>query len=251
MHLQPHPVGEHGVGRPEGEHRLPGRGDHADAPELVGPRAGAGRRPLRMERLSADQGAAARRRIRSKGFVATANNYLFPPDYPYKEALHYTGADPYRASRISEVLGVGAAAHRRRHDAAAERQRVAAGAQPGAAPARQTVSDPQPRSHRPSTRRVRCCSRGTSASTPTRSPPASTRCGSGALTANIRNLVVPKEAQPFVGQPSMKRVIDWLNAPDGRFGRGQTSGGASQTMSARLRDATSCCREASTRRSPS
>jgi penicillin amidase len=38
------------------------------------------------------------------------------------------------------------------------------------------------------------------------------------LTANVRNLVVPTEAQSFVGQPSMKRVIDWLNAPDGRFG---------------------------------
>jgi penicillin amidase len=38
------------------------------------------------------------------------------------------------------------------------------------------------------------------------------------VTANIRNLMVPKEAQAFIGQPSMKRVIDWLNAPDGRFG---------------------------------
>ena len=38
------------------------------------------------------------------------------------------------------------------------------------------------------------------------------------VSANIRNLIVPKEAQSFIGQPSMKRVIDWLNAPDGRFG---------------------------------
>ena len=29
---------------------------------------------------------------------------------------------------------------------------------------------------------------------------------------------MPKEAQTVIGQPSMKRVIDWLNAPDGRFG---------------------------------
>jgi penicillin G amidase len=43
----------------------------------------------------------------AKGYFATANNYLFPPDYQYKEALHYTGADPYRVSRISEVLGSG------------------------------------------------------------------------------------------------------------------------------------------------
>jgi penicillin amidase len=43
----------------------------------------------------------------ARGFVATANHYLFPNDYPRKEALHYTWADPYRASRISEILGSG------------------------------------------------------------------------------------------------------------------------------------------------
>ena len=42
-----------------------------------------------------------------KGYFATANNYLFPLDYPFKEALHYSGADPFRVSRISEVLGSG------------------------------------------------------------------------------------------------------------------------------------------------
>jgi penicillin G amidase len=43
----------------------------------------------------------------ARGFVATANHYLFPNDYPWKEALHYTWADPYRASRINEILGSG------------------------------------------------------------------------------------------------------------------------------------------------
>jgi penicillin amidase len=40
----------------------------------------------------------------------------------------------------------------------------------------------------------------------------------------MRNLIVPKEAQSFIGQPSMKRVIDWLNAPDGRFGSDPAKG---------------------------
>ena len=66
VHLQPHPVGEHGLGRPQGQHRLPGGGDHAAAAELVGAGAGAGRRPLRVERLPADQRAAARRRTRRR-----------------------------------------------------------------------------------------------------------------------------------------------------------------------------------------
>ena len=38
------------------------------------------------------------------------------------------------------------------------------------------------------------------------------------LLVNVRDLLVPKEAQTFIGPLSMKRVIDWLNAPDGRFG---------------------------------
>jgi penicillin amidase len=44
------------------------------------------------------------------------------------------------------------------------------------------------------------------------------------LTANVRNLMVPKDAQSFIGQPNMKRVIDWLNAPDGRFGADPVKG---------------------------
>ena len=43
----------------------------------------------------------------SRGFVATANHYLFPNDYAYPEAMHYEWADPYRASRIAECLGSG------------------------------------------------------------------------------------------------------------------------------------------------
>ncbi len=42
-----------------------------------------------------------------KGYWATANNYLFPLDYQYPDAQHHTGTDPYRVSRISEVLGTG------------------------------------------------------------------------------------------------------------------------------------------------
>lgn len=42
-----------------------------------------------------------------RGFIATANHYLFANDYPWKEAVHFTWADPYRASRITEILGSG------------------------------------------------------------------------------------------------------------------------------------------------
>ena len=44
------------------------------------------------------------------------------------------------------------------------------------------------------------------------------------LLTNVRDLLVPKAAQPFVGTLSMKKVIDWLEAPDGRFGDDPTGG---------------------------
>jgi penicillin G amidase len=151
-----------------------------------------------------------------KGYLVTANNYLFPPDFQYKEALHYTGADPYRASRISEVLGSG------RLHTVADMMRLQN--DNVSLPARSLV--PLLRGLRPGAGAVG------NAHTALLAWNFSVDADSVAagiyemwqrrVTANIRDLVVPKEAQPFVGQPSMKRVIDWLHAPDGRFNRGQT-----------------------------
>ena len=106
--LQPHPVGEHGLGRPQGQHRLPGGGDHAAARvELARPGAGAGRRPLRMERLPADQRAAARGQPGQGATSRRRTTISSRRTISAQEALHYTGSDPYRASRISEALGSG------------------------------------------------------------------------------------------------------------------------------------------------
>ena len=43
------------------------------------------------------------------------------------------------------------------------------------------------------------------------------------LLAN-RDLPVPREAQEAIGFLSMKKMVDWLVAPDGRFGRDSTGG---------------------------
>lgn len=44
------------------------------------------------------------------------------------------------------------------------------------------------------------------------------------IQANMRELLVPKEAQPFIGNLNLKKTIDWLLAPDGRFGSDPISG---------------------------
>jgi penicillin amidase len=43
----------------------------------------------------------------ARGFRVTANNYLAPRDFPFPEAMYFEWDDPYRASRIEEVLGSG------------------------------------------------------------------------------------------------------------------------------------------------
>ena len=90
-----------------GHDRLPGGGHHADPAQLERPRAGARRRPLRVGRLPADQGASTRGEPADKGFYATANNYLFPLDYPYPDAQHHTGTDPFRAVAHHRVPALG------------------------------------------------------------------------------------------------------------------------------------------------
>jgi penicillin amidase len=43
----------------------------------------------------------------AEGFIATANNNLTPASYPYRDAIGWEWADPYRFARIAEVLGSG------------------------------------------------------------------------------------------------------------------------------------------------
>ncbi len=180
-----------------------------------------------------------------KGYIVTANNYLFPPDYPYKEAQHYTGADPFRAARISEVLGSGrlhtvADMMRLQNDnvslparslvpllrsAGLDIDRAPAPAGASADAGRRSVgarsdrdrtsAEVQPDIVKKASRTLLAWNYSVDADS---AAAGLYEMWQRRLSANVRDLVVPKEAQLFIGQPSMKRVIDWLNAPDGRFG---------------------------------
>ena len=142
VHVQPNSVGEHGVGRSQRQHRLSGGRHHAAAAELVGPRAGARRRTLRVERVPADQRAAARAES-AEGLFRDGEQLSVPAGLPVQgsAALHRGRS----ISRVADQRGARfrTSAHRRRHDAAAERQRVAAGPQHRAAASRSGFdSDP-------------------------------------------------------------------------------------------------------------
>ncbi len=152
-----------------------------------------------------------------RGFIATANHYLFPNDYTWKEAVHFTWADPYRASRITELLGSG------RLFSVAETVRVQN--DDLSLPARalvqllRDVSLPSGPAARARTLLMdwdfvldkESVAAGVYAMWQRR------------LIANTRDRVVPAAIRSFAGNlVSTKRLIDWLHAPDGRFGENPT-----------------------------
>ena len=154
----------------------------------------------------------------AKGFIATTNNYLFPPDYAYPEAMHFTWADPFRASRITELLGAG------RLESVPDMIRIQNDVV--SIPARELTpllrDLPIPDA---AVARARDLLVGWNDSLDPDSVPAGIyEMWLRRLQTNVRDLLVPKEARPFIGNMNLKKMIDTLNAPDGRFGADAAAG---------------------------
>ena len=153
-----------------------------------------------------------------KNFVATANNYMFPIGYPFPQALHYTGTDPYRVSRITEVLATGRLVSvpdmmRLQNDVTSIPAR-------SLVPFLRTITVPDATAEK---------ARGLLLAWNFSLDPDSVPAGiyemfQRRLMANVRDLAVPKADQTFVGQVSMSTIIRWIGAPDGRFGANPTKG---------------------------
>ena len=147
-----------------------------------------------------------------KGFFNTSNSYLIPPGWPYSEALHYLWADPFRADSVEQFLRSGRMF---------------------------TVSDMvqlQNNDLSIPARSLVLLLRDLPVAKPTSQQAAarllhwdyvldkdSAAAGiyeiwQRRLMANMRDLVVPREAREFIGMPEMVKIIGWLQAPDGRFG---------------------------------
>lgn len=155
-----------------------------------------------------------------EGFIATANNYLFPNDYPWPEARHFTGADPYRAARVEEVLASG------RKFSVAETARLQN--DDLSLPARALV--PLLRDlplARPASAAARDRVLAWDFVLDKDSVPAGIfQMFSRRLYANVRQLLIPAEARDRVAGTiiTVKPIIDRLYAPDGRFGADPIAG---------------------------
>jgi penicillin amidase len=153
-----------------------------------------------------------------KGFWNTSNNYLIPPGWPQQDALHYTWAEGYRAARVAEILGSG------RLFTVGEMVRLQNDEL--SIPARSLVP------------LLRDVSMSAAVSEKARErllawnyvldkdsvPAGIYEMWQRRLQANVRDLFVPKEARPFMMNLNMKRMLDWLLAPDGRFGADPITG---------------------------
>jgi len=154
----------------------------------------------------------------AKGFWNTSNNYLIPPGWPYKDALHYTWADPFRASSVAEFLASGRLF-----------------AMPDMIELQNNDLSIPARSLVPLLRDLPLAGANTQQAQ-TRllhwnyvldkdsAPAGIYEMWQRRLQANVRELMVPKEAQAFIGMPEMTKIIAWLQAPDGRFGADPTAG---------------------------
>jgi penicillin amidase len=153
-----------------------------------------------------------------KGYYATANNFQVPDGYPHIEALHYTWGDEMRAVRIEETLGSGrmftvADLMRLQHDELSVPARNLVPFLRGL-----PVADTQ-------VQKARDLLLSWDFVLDKDSVPAAIYAAwERRVLRNIGEMLVPAEARTLIGALNLKRVIDWISAPDGRFGKDPLGG---------------------------
>ncbi len=154
----------------------------------------------------------------SDGYFATANNYLIPPDYPFPDAVGFEWSDPYRWLRAVEVLDGG-----RRFNLM---DMMKLQTDELSIPARTLVpllgplesGDPRVEDAR---RRLLdwdwVMDRASVA--------AGIYAGfEGRIRSRLNDLMIPEGLRPYIRSVPMRRQMEWLLMPDGRFGADPLAG---------------------------
>ncbi|HXV61348.1 MAG TPA: penicillin acylase family protein [Vicinamibacteria bacterium] len=153
-----------------------------------------------------------------KGYWGTANNFMVPDGYPYPEALHWTWGDEMRGLRVDELLSSG----RRftivdmmsfQHDELSIPAR-------SLVPLLKELQLDDSRSQQ-----ARDLLLGWDFVVDKPSVAAAIYVSfERRLLDEVATTVVPGPARELIGRLNKKRVIDWLVAPDGRFGEDPIAG---------------------------
>jgi penicillin amidase len=154
----------------------------------------------------------------AKGYWQTANQNLVGADYAHRRAIAWSWADPFRGDRIEEVLGSGRRLTmmdmmRLQHDelALAARSLV---------PLLRPIAFDDARAARARALLLawdHVLDRESAAA-------AIYIAWERALTRTVRETVVPPDHEPHAPAIPLTRTIEWLLAPDGRFGRDPLAG---------------------------
>ncbi len=147
-----------------------------------------------------------------EGYIATANNNLTPESYPFRNAVGWEWADPFRFARISEVLGSG------RRVSMMDMMRLQTDYTSLIArslvPMLSALSSADPAIERARQMLVTwdyVLDKNSVAA-------GIYEAWYHALTANVTNRVVPAPARPMVRGIPATRIVEWLTAPGGEFG---------------------------------
>ena len=153
-----------------------------------------------------------------KGFWNTSNNYLIPPGWPYKDALHYTWADPFRAASVAQFLGSGRLftvsdmIQLQNNELSIPARSIV--------PLLRDLAISNEVSRQAQTKLLHwnfVLEKDSAAA-------GIYEMWQRRILANVRAIVVPKEVQSYVGMTELTKIIGWLDAPDGRFGKDPVAG---------------------------
>jgi penicillin amidase len=152
-----------------------------------------------------------------KGFYNTSNEYQIPRGWPYKDALHYVWADPYRARSVAEFLSSG-----RRFSVAdmiqLQNNDLSIPAR-SLVPLLRDIEMPNPAAQQAAARLLHWNDVLDKDSVEA----GIYEIWQRRLIANVGAAVTPKPVQAFI-RPSMSRIVSWMHAPDGRFGADPIAG---------------------------
>ena len=150
-----------------------------------------------------------------KGYFGTANNYTLldvPERYPHWEALHYTWGDQMRAARVEEVLA------NARHMTVVDNMRLQMDELSIAARNLTPLLRDLPGLDGPADEARRMLLDWDGVLGKDSVAAAIYVSWERELRRAVHRTVVPDGARPYIRGVNTKRLIDWLAAPDGRFG---------------------------------
>lgn len=149
----------------------------------------------------------------AEGYIATANENVTPPGYPYMEALGFSWSEPFRGDRIKEVLGSG--------KIFSPMDMAVLQTDYLSVPARTLI--PMLKNLTITDNEIAEQARQMLLKWDFQMNKESVSAGiyrawEGRLYNNVKSQVVPKAENDLASVPTM-RIIEWLVFPDGHFGK--------------------------------